>query len=72
MIGLDPVAREGKGVERTAVAAGMGARDLVGGHPQTGLVEIKPVEGPGQLDQRMVAAGGNVGNDRPHGVFDIG
>ena len=50
----------------------MGARDLVGGHPQIGLVEIKPVEGPGQLDQRMVAAGGDVGNDRRHGVFDIG
>ena len=71
VVGLDPVAGEAERIERPSVAGGVGRADLVDGYAQADLGEVKPVEFLGQLHQRLVAAGGDIGDDRARGLFDI-
>ena len=56
---------------RPAIAGRGGAVDLVGGDAQPRLVQVEPVEFPGQFDQRPVAARAHIGDDAAHRVFDV-
>ena len=69
---LDPVAGEGQGVERFAVAGHHRGVDFGRGHPQAAGVEVEPVELARRLDQRGVAARRHVVDDGAGRGLDIG
>ena len=71
MEGLDAVAGEFQRIQRRGVAGLHGGIDLRGGDPQGPRIEIEPVELPVRLDQRGIAAGGDVGDDGTSGSLDI-
>ena len=71
VVGFDPVTRERKRVEGLAVAGALGRVDLRSADAQPDLAQIDAVEFPGELDQRPVAARGDVGDDGAYGVFDV-
>ena len=71
VIGLDAVARELERSQGRAVALRGRGLDVGGGHFQSDLIEVEPVEPARQVDERAVAARHNVGDDRPHGLLDV-
>ncbi len=72
VIGLDPVAGERERIERPAVAGGVGGVDLGGRDLEAELAQVDAVELARELDERAVAAGDDIGDDRAHGRFDVG
>ncbi len=51
--------------------AGRGRRDLRGVDAQADRVEVDAIEFPAELDQRLVAARDDVGDDRAHRLLDV-
>ena len=71
VIGLDAVARELECLKRRAIADAGRSLDLAGIDAQSDLLEIDPIEISAELDQRRIAALGDVGDDRAHGRLDV-
>ena len=69
---LDPLGGELEGGNRLGVAAGREPVDLVRRHPQRLRRKLQPVEPAAVVDQRRVAAGADVGDDRGHRFAHIG
>ncbi len=72
MKSLDALAGEFERGERVAPAGGARPRDLVRRHPHAGGVEGDPIEFLRVIDERRVAARGNVGDDPAHHRLDVG
>ena len=64
-------ARELERVERGAVARRRGGGDLVGRDAQADGFQIEAVEFLAELDQRLVAAGNDIRDDRSHRLLDV-
>ena len=72
MVGLDPVAREGKRVKRGRLDPDDGGGELIGCHPRADAVEVETVELSRVVAERIVAAEGNVAHDRAHRRRNVG
>ncbi len=69
---LDAIAREGKRIDRFAVARRCRPSDLLGRHPQSGRVDREPIELLGVFAQRDVTARRDVGYDGANRRLDVG
>ena len=73
VIGLDPVARERERIERARGRRRACAASISSAVTRRPIrVEIDAVEFLGQLDQRAVAARGDIGDDGAHRLLDVG
>ena len=71
VIGRDAVAGECECGERLGIAIARCGFDLGGADAQAALIEVDAVECSAQLDQRRVAARGDIGDDRARLLDDV-
>jgi hypothetical protein len=72
VIGGDTVGRELQRLERGFGAGILRGGELGLGNPHRLACEFQPVETARQLDDRIVAACPDIGEDRRHAIIDIG
>src|SRR5262249_12454644 len=69
---LDAIARECQRVQGRRVAGLNGGGDLIPADAQAFRLQVEAVEFSGRLEQRRVAAFGDVVDNRPRGRLDVG
>ena len=71
VIGLDPIARQRQRIERGAIAGAGCGIELGRRHAQSGRLDVDTIEFPRELDQRGIAARGDIRNDRADRLLDV-